>query len=251
MKRILLLLLTLALVTPTLAQYGNYRSEIVAIGLKMGGNLAQYRYYPDLNNFNDLEFDEFKNRINPMLGLSVEILLLREVIFISPEVLFVRRGDSRLFNSGAERFHVKVNYLETRVPIAFAIPVSDLLKPYAFVGPSFSVDLDSDISKRSVFDFGLALGLGLRFRFDLPSSSMLLKLEGGFYNGLYDTFANITYSEQVPSSNPEAFVIDYSRQNRGPEATMTIAFPLSFQSSSGFFNGATQRKNKNRRLFGF
>lgn len=263
MKKLLLLLLAVVLATPVLAQkklYGkNDRAEAIAVGIKAGGNLAQYQYYPDLYRFNELEFDELKDRLHPMFGINVEIPLLRGIVLISPEVLFVTRGDARLFKDGTKHFTDKINYLEARVPVAVALPVSDGFKPYVFVAPTFGwawqaiQQSPSDTTGVSPYDYGLVLGAGLRFKFDLPGFSMLLKLEGGFYNGLYDTFKNVTYSERVPSDDPNTFNINYSRRNRGFEAAITIAVPLEFHSRGDCFYWAEieKKKNKSRGAFGF
>lgn len=263
MKKLLFLLLALVLVTSVSAQkklYGkNDRAEAIAIGIKAGGNLAQYQYYPDLYHFNELAFDELQFRLNPMFGVNVEIPLLKDIVLISPEVLFATRGDARLSQDGTIHFTDKINYLEARVPVAVAIPVSDGIKPYVFVAPSFGwawhaiQQSPSDTTGMSPYDFGLVLGAGFRFKFNLPGFSMLLKLEGGFYNGLYDTFKNVSYSERVPSTDPKTFNIDYSRRNRGFETALTIAIPLEFHSRGDCFywSEIEQKKNKNRGAFGF
>ena len=257
MKKLLLILLAFALACPAIAQKNrpdkDNRAEAVAIGIKIGGNLAQYQYTPDLHGFNKQVFGDLMSRLNPMFGLNVEIPILRGVIYVNPEVLFDVRGDSRLYDNDAKQFQVKVNYLEARLPVAVAVPISDGFKPYVFVAPSFSYDIKADTANRSVFDYGLVLGVGLRFKFNLPGFSMLLKLEGGYYSGLYDTFKGIDYSEQVPSSDPDAYKIDYSRYNRGLEAALTIAIPLDFHSRDDCFYWAEieKKKNKNRGAFGF
>ena len=263
MKKLFLILLAFALASPVMAQKNrpdkNNRAEAVAIGIKVGGNLAQYQYYPDLYEFNTQPFGNLMSRLNPMFGLNVEIPVLRGVIYVNPEVLFDVRGDSRLYDNDTKQFQVKVNYLEARVPVAVAVPISEGFKPYVFVAPSFSWALptigpfESDTSNMAHIDYGLILGAGLRFKFNLPGFSMLLKLEGGYYSGLYDTFKGIDHSEQVPSLDPKAFNIDYSRQNRGFEAALTIAIPLDFHSPDDCFYWAEveKQKNKKRGMFGF
>lgn len=280
MKKLLFILLALALVGPADAQkklYGkNNRAEAVAIGVKVGGNLSQFYYSPSYGyGFNELNFDILTNRLNPLFGINVEIPLLKGVVYVSPEVLFNVLGDSRLFELDTWRFQAKVNYLEARVPVAIAIPVSDGFKPYVFAAPSVSMRLPSfgpfnsefkkydisksvnsvavDTSNMTRMDFGIVLGVGFRFKFNFPGFSMLMKLEGGYYNGKWDTFENITYSEQVPSVGPAEFNINYSRQNRGIEAALTIAIPLDFHSRADCFywSEVEKKKDKNRGAFGF
>ena len=212
MKKIFLTILMLTLAFGVSAQkHRDKQTEKVSIGIKVGGNLANYHYYPDPYELNDLGLDSIGKRLNPMFGLSVEIPLLKGVVLVSPEVMFNVRGDSRLFRSSTAdtlvRYQAKVNYLELRVPVAIAIPVTKSFKPYVFAAPSFSMALDTlgpfesaitqtnvgsvgvSASNMAPYDYGIALGLGFRYRLDLTGFSMLLKLEGGYYCGMKDTFS--------------------------------------------------------------
>lgn len=279
MKKTILTLLVLALAVSVSAQKRNDKqAEKVAIGIKVGGNLAQYHYYPDLYGLNDLEFDEFGNRLNPMFGLNVEIPLLKGVVYVAPEVLFDVRGDSRVFENDnvKMRYRAMVNYLELRVPLSIAVPVTKSFKPYVFAAPSFSVALptvgplksefkqyaldDTNIepvevnaSNMAPYDYGIALGVGFRFKIDLTGFSMLLKLEGGYYNGLSDTFSEKEHLDQAHAVNAAAYNINYDRCNRGFEAALTIAVPLDFHSADDCFywSDVQKKKNKNRGFYGF
>ena len=282
MKKTILTILVLALTLGASAQKRNEKQgEKIAIGIKVGGNLSQYHYYPDPYSLNSLGFDSIGKRLNPMFGLNVEIPLLNGVVLISPEVLFDVRGDSRLFNSSTWNtrvvYRAKVNYLEARLPIAVTIPVSKTFRPYLFAAPSFSLALPSfgpfkseikqftpdtqdfndqvavDSNNMASYDYGVVLGVGLRFKFNFPGFSMLLKVEGGYYNGFRDTFAAKEAIDQVGAQNVNAYNIDYIRQNRGFEAALTIAIPLDFHPADDCFywSQVEKKKNKNRGAFGF
>ena len=282
MKKTLLTILVLALALGVSAQKRNEKQgEKIAIGIKVGGNLPQYHYYPDPYALNSLGFDSIGKRLNPMFGLNVEIPLLNGVVLISPEVLFNVRGDSRVFNSSTWKtrvvYRAKVNYLEARLPIAVAIPVSKTFRPYLFAAPTFSLTLPSfgpfkseikqftqdpqgfnyqvavESSNMASYDYGVLLGVGFRFKLNFPGFSMLLKLEGGYYNGFRDTFTAKEASDQVGAQNVNAYNIDYIRQNRGFEAALTIAIPLDFHLADDCFywSQVEKKKNKNRGAFGF
>lgn len=280
MKKTILTILVLALAYGVSAQKLNEKkAEKVAIGIKVGGNLAQYHYFPDLYALNDLDFDKFGNRLNPMFGLNVEIPLLKGVVYVAPEVLFDVRGDSRVFESHnvEMRYRAIVNYLELRVPLAIAVPVTKNFKPYVFAAPSFSLALPSVGPFKSEFkqyaladetnsepvevnagniapyDYGIALGIGLRYKINLTGFSLLLKLEGGYYNGLSDTFSEKEHLDQAQAVNAQAYNINYDRSNRGFEAALTIAVPLDFHSADDCFywSDVQKKKNKNRGYYGF
>lgn len=282
MKKTILTILVLALALGASAQKLNKKQgEKIAIGIKIGGNLSQYHYYPDPDGLNALGFDNIGNRLNPMFGLNVEIPVLNGVVLISPEVLFDVRGDSRLFKSSTWNtqvvYRAKVNYLEARLPIAVAIPVSKTFRPYLFAAPSFSLALPSfgpfkseikqftpdtqdfnyqvavDSNNMASYDYGVVLGIGLRFKLNFPGFSMLLKVEGGYYNGFRDTFTGKETLDQAGALNVNAYNINYIRQNRGFEAALTIAIPLDFRSANDCFywSEVETKKNKNRGAFGF
>lgn len=281
MKKTLLTLLILVLALGASAQkQKDKQAEKVAIGIKVGGNLAQYNYWPDLYELNGLGFDSIGQRLNPMFGLNVEIPLLKGVVYVSPEVLFSVRGDSRLFENSnvLMRYQAKVNYLEIRVPLAIAIPVTKTFKPYVFAAPSFSLALPSvgpfkseirqysfdnpqsvdqtvevGTSNMAPYDYGIALGLGFRFKFNLTGFSMLLKLDGGYYCGMSDTFSADELIDQAHAVNANAYNINSDRKNQGFEAALTIAVPLDFHSADDCFywSDVEKKKNKNRGFYGF
>lgn len=287
MKKTLLTILVLALAISVSAQKRTNKTdkqvEKVAIGIKLGGNLSQFHYYPDPYDLNKLDFDSLGKRLNPMFGLNVEIPLLKGVVYVSPEVLFNVRGDSRLFESKTfdtlVRYQAKVNYLELRVPVAIAIPVTKTFKPYVFAAPSFSLALpavgpfkseirqysldkaktfdekvDVNPSNMTKYDYGIALGLGFRFRFDFPGFAMLMKIEGGYYNGMKDTFSEKEHLDQSTAVNAQAYNLDYNRQSRGFEAALTIAIPLGgFHAADDCFywSDMEKKKNRGRGMFGF
>ena len=275
MKKIILTLMVLSLVGFATAQQNdkNNRPEKVAVGIRAGGNLASY-YYNENQALNDLPFDSLKYRVRPMLGLNVEIPLFNGYVFVAPEVSFTGRGDSRLFYSNTLndtiRYQAKVNYLEARLPISVAIPVTPNIKPYVFVAPVFGLALDTvgpmistisqdaDVvpvsnSNMAPYDYGLTLGGGLRFRINFKSFSLVLKAEGGYYIGLCDTYSEQEHLNQAQATNAQAYNIVGKRLNRGIEGAITIAIPLYFHSEDDCFywSDMEKRKNKNRGLYGF
>lgn len=283
MKKTILFLLILALVGQMTAQQTNSkkRGEAVAIGIRVGGNLASYSY-PGNEALNTLPFDSLMNRVRPVLGLNVEIPLFNGMMYVAPEVAFTGRGDSRLFHSDTwnadVRYQAKVNYLEARLPISVAIPATSWFKPYVFAAPSFSLALDTvgpmissieqysldspqsfnhqvavDSSNMAPYDYGVTVGAGLRFLIDFNSFAMVVKLEGGYHLGLRDTYSEQEHLDQAQALNVNAYNINGNRLNRGIEASLTIAIPLDFHSSDDCFywSDVQRKKNRSRGLFGF
>ena len=283
MKKTIFTILVLMLAVQVTAQQHNdkKRGNAVAIGVRVGGNLASYAY-PDNQALNTLGFDSIQNRVRPVLGLNVEIPLFGGIVYVAPEVDFAGRGDSRLFQSSIwnrqVRYQAKVNYLEARLPVSIAIPATSWFKPYVFVAPSFGVALDSvgpmvstieqytldnpqtftqkvtvDSSNMSPYDFGLTLGGGLRFTIDFSSFLMVVKLEGGYHLGFRDTYSEKEHHDQAQAMNVNAYNIDGKRLNRGIEAAISISIPLDFHSDDDCFywSEVEKRKNKNRGLYGF
>lgn len=283
MKKILLTLLVFVLACQLTAQQSNdkKRGEAVAIGLRFGGNLASY-HYTERSDLNNLPFDSLLNRVKPVLGVNVEIPLFGGIVYVAPEVSFTGRGDSRLFESASYdtlvRYQAKVNYLEARLPISVAIPVTSWLKPYVFVAPSFGLALDtvgpmvSTIEQYSLdnpqsfsnnvpvtssnmapYDFGLLAGAGLRFTIDFKSFALVVKAEGGYHLGFFDTYSEKEHLNQAQAVNVNAYNIVGKRQNRGIEAAITIALPLNFHSEDECFywSEIEKKKNKSRGYFGF
>ena len=258
------------------------RGEAVAIGIRVGGNLASYNYSGN-DALNSLPFDSLWYRVRPMLGLQVEIPLFGGIVYVAPEASFTVRGDSRLFESSTwntqVRYQAKVNYLEARLPISVAIPVSSWFKPYVFAAPSFGVATSTsvgpfaseiapysfdnpqslndvvavDSSNMAAYDYGLTAGAGLRFTIDLSSFLMVVKLEGGYHMGFRNTYSALEIADQAQAVNVNAYNITWKRLNRGIEAAVTIAIPLDFHSGDDCFywSEVENRKNKNRGMYGF
>ena len=243
--------------------------------------MARYHYTKE-PLLNALEYDSIMNRVRPMLGLNVEIPLFNGIVYVAPEVSFTGRGDSRLFQSYTldtlVRYQAKVNYLEARLPISIAIPVTPNFKPYVFAAPSFSLALptvgpfDSEIRQYSLdkdmtldhtvaidssnmapYDYGLTAGIGLRFRFNFPSFSLVLKTEAGYHFGFLDTYSEQEHLNQAPAQNANAYNVIGKRLNRGIEGAITIAIPLDFHSADDCFywSDVKKKKNSNRGAFGF
>ena len=283
MKNTILAILVFVLVGVASAQQhdNQQRGEKVAIGIKVGGNLPSYLYTGN-EELNALDYDTLLKRVRPMLGLQVEIPLLGGVIYVAPEVLLAQRGDSRLFRSvpldALVRYQARVNYLEARLPISIAIPVSKSFKPYVFAAPSFGLALPSlgplaseirqytfdhpqsmnnvvavDSSNMAPYDYGVTLGGGLRFNINFTSFSMVVKLEGGYYIGFRDTYSAKEHNDQAQAVNVNAYNVTGQRRNRGIEAALTIAIPLDFHPEEDCFYWADmeKHKNKNRGLYGF
>lgn len=281
MKKTILTLLVLVLTCQLMAQQDNKRKEAVAIGLRFGGNLASYHYTGNAD-LNELPFDTLMNRVRPVLGVNVEIPLFNGLMYVAPEVSFTGRGDSRLFHSETwdadVRYQAKVNYLEARLPISVAVPVTSWLKPYVFVAPSFGLAMDTvgpmissieqysfdnpqsfsdqvgvSTSNMAPYDFGLLAGAGLRFTINLKSFLLVVKAEGGYHMGFFDTYSEQEQLNQAQAPNANAYNITGKRQNRGIEAAITIALPLNFHSSDDCFywSDMQKRNNSNRGLYGF
>lgn len=264
----------------TAQQLDNRRhDEKVAIGIRMGGNLPNY-YYTDNANLNALDYDSILYRARPLLGLHVEIPMLGGKVYVAPEVSFTQRGDSRLFQSVTldtlVRYQAKVNYLEARLPISIAIPVSKSFKPYVFAAPSFGLALPTvgpmaseicqysldeakpdvvavDSTNMAPYDYGVTAGAGLRFHIHFNDYYMIVKFEAGYHLGLKDTYSAKEHNDHATATNVNAYNINGSRLNSGIEAALTIAIPLDFHPKDDCFywSDMEKRKNKNRGLYGF
>ena len=251
----------------------NQNSEKVAIGLRLGGNLPSY-FYTETDELNALDRSEFLKCVTPMLGLHVEIPLLGGVVYVAPEATITQRGDSRFFHSTTldtmVDYRARVNYLEARLPISIAIPVTPNFKPYVFAAPSYGWALQTvgplkseivqnvdtvavDLNNMSSNDCGLTLGAGLRFHLNLSSFYMIVKLEGGYHWGFQDTYSQKEHIDQVTALNANAYNVTGKRLNRGIEAALTIAIPLDFHPKDDCFywSDIEKKKNRGRGLFGF
>lgn len=261
MKRFWLMILIMTVAIQGMAQHGGltkkHRKEAVAIGVKIGGGLAKYAYTGSMDK-DTLAYDSFVRRLRPLVGVNVEFPI-GGAVYIAPEVTLAGRGDSRLFESTLwdtlVRNHVWTNYLEFRLPVSIAIPVSDQVKPYVFASPSFGLtlplgkitqySLDTlsslnhtvaiDSSNMSLFDIGLTVGAGTRFTFDFTSFSLVVKLEAGYYFGFRDTYSPMEHNEQAPAANVNAYNIQGIRKNRGFEASVTVSLPLKFYRDACYF----------------
>ena len=283
MKNTILAMLILVLVGVASAQQhdNQQRGEKVAIGIRVGGNLPSY-LYTDNEELKNLDSDSLLMRVTPMLGLQVEIPLLGGVVYVAPEVSFTQRGDSRLFTSvpldTLVRYQARVNYLEARLPISIALPITPNFKPYVFAAPLFGLALPTvglfaseikqysldknktldntvavDSSNMAPYDYGVTVGAGLRYRINFSSFSLVLKVEGGYHLGLCDTYSEQEHLDQAQALNANAYNINGKRLNRGIEGSITIAIPLDFHSADDCFywSDMEKRKNRSRGLFGF
>jgi len=261
MKKTLLILLILSLTAVATAQPQNRKNhgEAVAIGLRGGANLPRF-VYPENLELDTLGFDVLTSRIRPVVGVNLEIPLLDGWLYIAPEIDLVGRGDRRLYHSDTWNtdvsYQVKVNYLEARLPVSVAFPVSSWLKPYFFAAPSFGLALPTfadkgvlssgithtdlgtpshfadtiaiSASNMAAYDFGLMAGAGLRFTFTFSRFSLVLKMEAGYHLGYKDTYSEAEHNDHVPAVNVNAYNINGKRLNSGLEAAFTIALPLKF-----------------------
>lgn len=247
-----------AVVTAQSERNSKNRDEAVAIGIRGGAALPWFDY-PGNPELNGLGFDTPINRMRPVVGINVEIPLLGGWLYVAPEIDLVGRGDSRVFHSDLwdadVRYQVRVNYLEARLPVSVAFPVSSWLKPYVFAAPSFGLALPalmesgplaSGITQASIdtalfadtvaigasnmapYDFGVMAGAGLRFTFTFSRFSLVLKVEAGYHLGFKDTYSEAEHNDQAPALNVNAYNIQGKRQNRGLEAAVTLALPLRF-----------------------
>lgn len=268
MKKTVLLIILLAMVVSGMAQRGNdlrkNRKEAVAVGFRLGGNLSRFTYHgcPELES---LASDSLKNRIRPDIGIHVE-LPLAGVVYVAPELAFTGRGDSRLFESSVwdtlVRYQAKTNYLEFRLPVSFAFPVSKQIKPYVFVSPSCGLtmpvgtitqySLDSlplfehtvaiDSNNMALYDVGVEVGAGMRFAMHFEAFSLVVKTEVGYYRGFKDTFSPMEHHDQAPVANVNAYNIHGKRKNSGFHASVTLSLPLRFYRDACFREPWTLRK---------
>ena len=261
MKRILLFILLLMAVLPGWAQrgpsVGKGRKETVAVGLRLGGNLSRYQYSGDYS-LDALPLDSLCRRIRPVAGVNVEIPFAK-VLYVAPEVTFVGRGDSRLYKSNVVdtlvRHQTKTNYLEFRLPLSLAFPITKEVKPYVFVSPSIGLTLpwgkieqyafdtlshfhyatEIDSSNMALYDVGVTVGAGMRYTKHFEAFSLVFKAEVGWYQGMRDTYSPMEHIDQALAHNVGAYNINGKRKNKGFEASFTVSLPLRFYRDACFF----------------
>lgn len=259
MKRLVLVILILTATLQGMAQRGfnnKGRKDVVAVGVKLGGSLARYSYFgqPALDT---LDYDAFIKRVRPLVGVNVEFPI-GGVLYVAPEVTLAGRGDARLFESHIwdtlVSYKAWVNYLEFRLPVSVAVPVSHWLKPYVFASPAFGLtlplgkisqqSLDStsfshavaiDSSNMALHDISLLLGAGTRFTIDFDRFSLVVKVEAGYHFGCLDTYSPMEHTDQAQAVNVNAYNIQGMRKNRGWEASITISLPLKFYRDACFY----------------
>lgn len=260
MKRLLVYIIVLLMALPGMAQQrrllGKGRTETVSVGLRLGGNLSRYQY-PDDIRLDALPLDSFCQRLRPVVGVNVEFPFAK-VLYVAPEVTFVGRGDSRVYESSVwntlVRHQTRTNYLEFRLPLSLAFPVSKTVKPYVFAAPSIGVTLplgnikqifldpvpqliDSiaiDTNNMALYDVGVTFGAGLRYIKHFEAFSLVIKAEVGWYRGLRDTYSPLEHLDLPPAANVSAYNINGKRKNRGLEASVTVALPLRFYRDACF-----------------
>lgn len=261
MKRILLFILLLMVVLPGMAQQGRHvgkgRKETVAVGLRLGGNLSRYQYPGDFS-LDTLPLDRFYKRVRPVVGVNVEIPFAK-VLYVAPEVTFVGRGDSRVYESSIwdtlVRHQIKTNYLQFRLPLSLAFPISQEVKPYVFVSPSVGLTLpmgkieqrsldtlplfqyaaEIDSNNMALYDVGVTLGAGVRYTKHFEAFSLVFKAEVGWYRGMRDTYSPMEHFDQAQAANVNAYNINGKRKNKGFEASLTVSLPLRFYRDACFF----------------
>ena len=271
MKRIALVIAFFCCCCSLHAQFhsgSNHAQKAVGIGVVGAANLASFAYPNDISK-DSLGFDSLLYRIRPVIGLTVEIPI-GNYLYVAPEVLLASRGDSRLFEStvwdASVRYQAKVNYLELRVPVSFAIPVSKTVHPYVFAAPSFGLTLPMgaivqhsldnpqsfdhavaiDSSNMALYDAGVMAGAGVRFNVDFSTFSLVFKLEGGYYYGLLDTYSPLEHNDQASAANVTAYNILDKRQNRGIECRLSIVLPLKFLPGDACSSFSSKNRTRHR-----
>lgn len=251
-RYIMLLLMALALQAKAQLDIEDVAGHSIALGIKGGANLAHYAYLGDAGK-SALPFDSLVHRLRPVFGVSLEVPIAKN-LFVSPELLFAGRGDSRLFESqpwnSKVRYKAQVNYLEMRIPVSYAIPLSKVVKPYVFAAPAFGLTLPSmpvlggkieqtfldggpsqsvalDTSNMAPFDFNVLVGAGLRFDFWVSDMAFFVKIEAAYNWGFLDTYATAEHQDQAQAVNVNAYNVNGLRMNRGIECLISVAIPIS------------------------
>ncbi len=221
-------------------------SKRVSIGLKGGVNICKM-LYTDSNVKIEHDFG-----FRPAAGVYIEIPV-RRFLSISPEFLFIQRGTQTSYEYDVDyiiNYKMNVRYIDFRVPFQFYWLVSNTFKPYAFVAPDFGYVLGGTISleqkyleieeahcdigsaNHSQYDFSILMGVGFRFDINMKNTSIFIKVEGGYNNGLLNTFSPKETEDGSTPLNVYAYNNTGYRFNRGIEVMLSIGMPLYFRQGT-------------------
>lgn len=261
----------------------NARQHYMGIGVKAGVMMPDYYYWGN-DDLNRLSRDTlWANRIRPVAGVQLEIPV-GECLFVSPELMYMQRGDSRIFHnipSDADMVYtVRVNYLDLRVPVAMVLPLGRVFQPYVFAGVDVGMvmpfikkvpvlnkplnlsgvisenanSVEVNASNMAPFDAGLFGGVGGRCTMRFDRFSLVAKLEIAYGFGIINTFSAKELNSAVPAANLGAGGTHYSvgsRFNRGLECTFGLVLPLHFQGGDACSFGSGRISQRKTGHYGF
>lgn len=257
--RIVFLLLLISGVIPAMAQHHYYperpaddavRYEGPIYGIKGGINIPRLYYTSEV--LRDLPH---VTQLKPSVSCFVE-LPMTKTMTIAPELNYQQRGDSTYyrFNGSTVQYSLFAHYISVRVPVYCYIPVTDLFKPYLFLGPDLGVPVAGDIQLKSDpsipgfgnttkinssninrLYFGALGGVGMRVNVPFSIITMVLKLEAALNWGLTDTYSRAEHAGTAHPLNVQAYTINGHRYSRGLEIHLGLGFFFNKQDACGGF----------------
>lgn len=218
------------------------RYEGMVYGVKRGINCP--RLYYTSNALRNLPHEFL---LKKSYGCFVEMPLWGKFT-IAPEFNVQQRGDSTTFKFAGHKvgYSLLAKYVSVRTPVYCYFPVSDLVKPYLFLGPDFGVAVKGEINgygqtvginSRNInrWYVGTLSGAGVRVNVPLRWITMVLKLEAALNMGLLDTYSKAEKEGTAHPLNVQAYTIDGHRYSRGLEVHLGLGFFLNKIDGCGRF----------------
>lgn len=275
MKKYILLIVSILLVcrTAVFAQMTQSHSgdKAVSVGIKGGVNMPRMLYFKNPALMRLPQSFVF----TPTGGLFVDIPVT-EVMYLSPEVVYVQRGIDMSYvhqPSGANvHYSISASYVDLRLPFEFCWEVRPYFQPFVTVGAeagmclfgkiqidrtapiAFTDTVAIDSANMSMIHVGAFAGLGIRSKVSIGSQDVWLKLSASFHQGFLDSYSPYEKNGAAQATNVHAYQVTGWRLPQGLEISLGIAIPLKPRlkdACATFSNDRYRRHGSGRHLFGY
>ena len=188
-------------------------------------------------NFADLKTDTgVRSRTLFGFGGIIEYSILDQVSLITTP-MYIQNGGIKEQTEDQPELKIKGSYLTVPIFLKYSFPISEVIKPYLYAGPSLGyrlnfkmegeyagLHLTADLKNVTEdFDFGVGFGAGA----EIPFNILSIIVEGKYYLGLMDQHKNGIFQAEAGGLTIQGNFDDTNKfKTRGIQILIGVIFPI-------------------------
>ena len=188
-------------------------------------------------NFADLKTDTgVRSRTLFGFGGIIEYSILDQVSLITTP-MYIQNGGIKEQTDDQPELKIKGSYLSVPIFLKYSFPISEVIKPYLYAGPSLGyrlnfkmegeyagLHLTADLKNVTEdFDFGVGFGAGA----EIPFNILSIIVEGKYYLGLMDQHKNGIFQAEAGGLTIQGNFDDTNKfKTRGIQILIGVIFPI-------------------------